>query len=131
MQGGCFVCVHYFPVDYTEPLKALAWVQEGLDWPRGEFLDGHEFLLTITLRRRDRSGPLHGVSLASDSLPHSSSSQRTQATLIMEQKSTLRPSGVPFPDLSKSAALSLFVGLGKALTIATSFRQLKSESTIM
>ena len=44
-----------FFVDHTEPLEALAWVREGLDWPLGELLDGHEFLLIIAVRRRDRS----------------------------------------------------------------------------
>lgn len=44
-----------FFVDHTKPLKALAWVREGLDWPLGELLDGYEFLLMIEVRRRDRS----------------------------------------------------------------------------
>ena len=44
-----------FFVDHTEPLEALAWVREGLDWPLGELLDGYEFLLMIEVRRRDRS----------------------------------------------------------------------------
>ena len=44
-----------FFVDHTEPLEALAWVREGLDWPLGELLEGHEFLLMIEVRRRDRS----------------------------------------------------------------------------
>lgn len=44
-----------FFVDHTEPLEALAWVREGLDWPLGELLDGHEFLLMTEVRRRDRS----------------------------------------------------------------------------
>lgn len=42
-------------VDHTEPLEALAWVREGLDWPLGKLLDGYEFLLMIKARRRDRS----------------------------------------------------------------------------
>jgi hypothetical protein len=44
-----------FFVDHTEPLEALSWVREGLDWPLGELLDGYEFLFMITVRRRDRS----------------------------------------------------------------------------
>ena len=44
-----------FFVDHTEPLEALAWVREGLDWPLGELLDSHEFLFIIAVRRRDRS----------------------------------------------------------------------------
>ena len=44
-----------FFVDHTEPLEALAWVREGLDWPLGDLLDGHEFLLLIEVRQRDRS----------------------------------------------------------------------------
>ena len=34
-------------VDHTEPLEALSWVREGLDWPLGELLDGYEFLFKI------------------------------------------------------------------------------------
>ena len=34
-----------FFVDHTEPLEALSWVREGLDWPLGELLDGYEFSL--------------------------------------------------------------------------------------
>jgi GNAT superfamily N-acetyltransferase len=44
-----------FFVDHTEPLAALEWVREGLDWPLGELLDGYEFLFMIQNRRRDRS----------------------------------------------------------------------------
>ncbi len=44
-----------FFVDHTEPLEALTWVREALDWPLGELLNGYEFLLMITVRRRDRS----------------------------------------------------------------------------
>lgn len=44
-----------FFVDHTEPLEALAWVREGLDWPLGELLDGYEFLPMIEARRRNRS----------------------------------------------------------------------------
>ncbi|KIX03760.1 uncharacterized protein Z518_07313 [Rhinocladiella mackenziei CBS 650.93] len=43
-----------FFVDHTEPLEALAWVRDGLDWPLGELLDGHEFLFLLEVRRRDR-----------------------------------------------------------------------------
>lgn len=44
-----------FFVDHTEPLEALAWVREGLEWPLGELFDGYEFLLMMEVRRRDRS----------------------------------------------------------------------------
>jgi hypothetical protein len=44
-----------FFVDHTEPLEALAWIRDGLDWSLGELLDGHEFLLLLEVRRRDRS----------------------------------------------------------------------------
>lgn len=44
-----------FFVEHTEPLEALAWVREGLDWPLGELLDGYEFLLTMAVRRRNGS----------------------------------------------------------------------------
>ena len=49
-----FVYTKFF-VDHTEPLEALAWVREGLDWAFGELLDGYEFLLVIAVRRRNRS----------------------------------------------------------------------------
>lgn len=48
------VYTHFF-VNHTEPLEALAWVREGMEWPLGELLDGQEFLLMIPVRRRDRS----------------------------------------------------------------------------
>lgn len=44
-----------FFVDHTEPLEALTWIRQGLHWPLGELLDGHEFLLVIAVRRRERS----------------------------------------------------------------------------
>ena len=44
-----------FFVDHNEPLEALAWVREEMDWPLGELFDGHEFLLIIEARRRSRS----------------------------------------------------------------------------
>lgn len=44
-----------FFVDHTEPLEALAWVREWLDWPLGELLDGYEFLLIMAVRRRNGS----------------------------------------------------------------------------
>ena len=54
-----------FFVDHTEPLEALHWVRQGLNWPLGELLDGHEFLLMIETRlrsrSRSRSGPESGV----------------------------------------------------------------------
>ncbi|KAK5219317.1 hypothetical protein LTR47_011546 [Exophiala xenobiotica] len=48
------VCTNFF-VDHTEPLEALDWVRQGLSWPLGELLDGHEFLLIIETRLRSRS----------------------------------------------------------------------------
>ena len=44
-----------FFVDHEEPLEALAWVRESMDWPLGELLDGHEFILILQARRRSRS----------------------------------------------------------------------------
>jgi hypothetical protein len=44
-----------FFVDHDEPLEALAWVRESMDWPLGELLDGHEFILILDSRRRSRS----------------------------------------------------------------------------
>lgn len=43
-----------FFVDHAEPLQALTWVRQSLDWPLGELLDGYEFLLILPARRRDR-----------------------------------------------------------------------------
>ena len=44
-----------FWVDHTEPLEALGWVRDTVDWPLGELHDGHEFLLVLEGRRRIRS----------------------------------------------------------------------------
>jgi len=44
-----------FWVDHTEPLGALGWAQDIVDWPLGELHDGHEFLLVLEVRRRTRS----------------------------------------------------------------------------
>ena len=41
-----------FWVDHTEPLEALAWVRDRMDWPLGELHDGHEFLLILEGKRR-------------------------------------------------------------------------------
>jgi len=43
-----------FFVDHEEPLEALAWVRESMDWPLGELFDGHEFILILQARRRSR-----------------------------------------------------------------------------
>ena len=45
-----------FFVDHNEPLEALAWVREEMDWPLGELFEGHEFILILEARRRSRSG---------------------------------------------------------------------------
>ena len=44
-----------FFVDHAEPLEALAWVREDMEWPLGELFNGHEFLLILEARRRSRS----------------------------------------------------------------------------
>lgn len=44
-----------FWVNHTEPLEALAWAKDIVDWPLGELHDGHEFLLVLEVRRRTRS----------------------------------------------------------------------------
>ena len=44
-----------FWVDHTEPIEALAWARDIIDWPLGELHDGHEFLLVLEARRRTRS----------------------------------------------------------------------------
>lgn len=43
-----------FWVDHTEPLEALAWMRDMVDWPLGELHDGHEFFLVLEVRRRPR-----------------------------------------------------------------------------
>lgn len=53
---GAVSCVDTdFFVDHTEPLEALALVRETVDWPLGELLDGHEYILILEARRRARS----------------------------------------------------------------------------
>jgi hypothetical protein len=44
-----------FLADHTESSEALASVRETMDWPFGELLDGHEFLLILQVRRRTQS----------------------------------------------------------------------------
>ena len=41
-----------FFVDHAEPLEALDRVRQVREWPLGELLDGHEFLLMIETRFR-------------------------------------------------------------------------------
>lgn len=55
-NSGAVSCVDSnFFVDHSEPLEALSVVQESMNWPLGELLDGHEFLLLLATRRRARS----------------------------------------------------------------------------
>lgn len=44
-----------FHVDHKEPLEALTWVRESMEWPLGELIDGHEFILILQARRRSLS----------------------------------------------------------------------------
>jgi len=44
-----------FWVDHTEPLEALEWTRDTVDWPLGELHNGHEFLLVLEVRRRTGS----------------------------------------------------------------------------
>ncbi|KAK9322281.1 hypothetical protein V1517DRAFT_339006 [Lipomyces orientalis] len=44
-----------FFVDHAEPLEALAWVRQELEWPLGELLEGNEFVIILEVRRRARS----------------------------------------------------------------------------
>jgi len=44
-----------FWVDHTEPLEALKWTRDSVDWPLGELHNGHEFLLVLEVRRRTGS----------------------------------------------------------------------------
>jgi hypothetical protein len=54
--SGCICCVDSgFFVDHGEPLEALAWVRDSMQWPLGDLFDGHEFLLILEARRRSRS----------------------------------------------------------------------------
>ena len=41
-----------FFVDRTEPLEVLAWVRENMDWPLGDLIDGHGFLLILEVKHR-------------------------------------------------------------------------------
>ena len=51
-----------FFVDHTEPLEALAWEREIMDWPLGELIGGHEFLFILEVRRRARPTSRHRIS---------------------------------------------------------------------
>ena len=51
----CSVDTGFF-VDHAEPLEALACVRESMEWPLGELLDGHEFLLILQARRHRAGG---------------------------------------------------------------------------
>ncbi len=56
VTDGTISCVDTgFFVDHEEPLEALRRVREDTDWPLGELLEGHEFLLILEARRRPRS----------------------------------------------------------------------------
>jgi hypothetical protein len=45
-----------FFVDHTEPLEALAVVEDEWQWPLGKLPDGHEYLLILPAKqRRSRS----------------------------------------------------------------------------
>lgn len=44
-----------FGVGYTDPLGALGWAMNIVDWPLGELHDGHEFLPILEVRGRTRS----------------------------------------------------------------------------
>ena len=46
-------------VDHTELLEALRWVQENIEWPLGDLLDGHEFFI-VELKHRARPTPQYG-----------------------------------------------------------------------
>lgn len=40
-----------FYVDHEEPFEALQWLRQSMEWPLGDLLDGHEFLLVIPAKR--------------------------------------------------------------------------------
>ncbi|KAH8729124.1 hypothetical protein GQ44DRAFT_823846 [Phaeosphaeriaceae sp. PMI808] len=50
----CAVDTGFF-VDHEEPLEALDWVRKCMEWPLGDLLDGHEFVLIIPVKHRFRS----------------------------------------------------------------------------
>ena len=53
---GSVSCVDTnFFVNHSEPLEALSFVRETMDWPLGELLDGHEYLLILEANRHARS----------------------------------------------------------------------------
>lgn len=47
----CGVNTQFF-VDHEEPIEALKMVQETWEWPLGDLLDGHEFLLILPGKHR-------------------------------------------------------------------------------
>lgn len=55
VTDGTVSCIDTsFYVDHTEPLEALERVREGHDWPLGELMEGHEFLLILEAKRGPR-----------------------------------------------------------------------------
>jgi hypothetical protein len=44
-----------FHVYHEEPLEALCRVRKSMEWPLGELIDGHEFILVIKAKRHARS----------------------------------------------------------------------------
>lgn len=54
-----------FWVDHKEPIEALAWIRDRMDWPLGELHDGHEFLLILEVKRRIRDRCTSGPSVIS------------------------------------------------------------------
>ena len=56
VTDGTVSCVDTsFFVNHTEALEALGYVREVTDWPLGELVDGHEFLLILEAKRHARS----------------------------------------------------------------------------
>jgi hypothetical protein len=52
ITDGSISCVDTrFFVDHAEPLEALRRVRENNDWPLGELIAGHEYLLIVEARR--------------------------------------------------------------------------------
>ena len=41
-----------FWVDHSEPLEALSWIRDTVEWPLGDLMDGHEFLLVAQTKKR-------------------------------------------------------------------------------
>ena len=49
-SGAISSVVTQFPIDHTEPLKALSHIKTNKGWSLGALLEGHEFFLISPMR---------------------------------------------------------------------------------